>query len=100
MNQVLVHWNRLSPEDAESEVLPCCGSTAWARELANRRPLEDQGCLFAASDEIWRGLRSSDWLEAFSKHPRIGEGKAPQAAPGQSAAWSAEEQQTVGAALG
>ena len=96
MNQVLEHWNQLSPEDAEKDILPCCGSTAWARALANRRPLENEDCLVAASDEIWRGLRPSDWREAFSKHPRIGEGKAPPAASAQSAAWSAE--QTVGSA--
>jgi len=99
MNPVLERWNRLCFADAEKEILPCCGSTAWARELANRRPLENQNFLLAASDEIWRGLRPSDWLEAFSKHPRIGDRGAPPAASGQSAAWSAEEQQTVGAAV-
>ena len=44
------------------------------------------------------GLSPQDWLEAFSKHPRIGERKAPQVASPQSAAWSAQEQQNVAAA--
>ena len=99
MNPVLERWNRLSPEDAEKEILPCCGSNAWARELAKRRPLENPDLLLAASDQIWRGLCPSDWLEAFSKHPRIGERPAPPAASGQSAAWSAQEQQTIGTAV-
>ena len=98
MNQVLEQWNRLSPEEAENDILPCCGSTAWARALADRRPLENEDFLVAASDEIWRGLRPSDWREAFSKHPRIGERKAPPAASGLAAAWSAEEQQSAGSA--
>ena len=98
MNQVLEQWNRLSSEDAEKDILPCCGSTAWARALANRRPFENEDFLLSASDEIWRSLRPSEWLEAFSKHPRIGERKAPPAAAEQSAAWSAEEQHTVGSA--
>ena len=98
MNQVLEQWNRLSPEDAEKDILRCCGSAAWARALASRRPFENEDFLLAASDEIWRGLRPSDWREAFSQHPRIGERKAPPAASGQSAAWSAEEQQGVGSA--
>ncbi len=34
-------------------------------------------------------------MEAFSKHPRIGERKAPLAASAQSAAWSAQEQRNV-----
>jgi 2-oxo-4-hydroxy-4-carboxy-5-ureidoimidazoline decarboxylase len=99
MNPVLERWNPLSREDAEKEILPCCGSTAWARELANRRPLENEDFLLAASEEIWRGLRPSDWVEAFSKHPRIGEREVPPAAPGQSAAWSEQEQQSVGTAV-
>jgi len=99
MNPVLRRWNRLSPEHAEKEILPCCGAAAWARELANRRPFENQDFLLAASDEIWRGLRPSDWLEAFRKHPRIGESKVPPAASGRSAAWSAEEQQTASSAV-
>ena len=98
MNQVLEHWNRLSPEDAANDILPCCGSNAWARALAKRRPLEKEACVLAASDEIWRALPPSDWLEAFLKHPRIGEAKAPPAASAESAAWSAEEQHTVGTA--
>ena len=99
MNQVLERWNRLCPEDAEKEILPCCGSTAWARALANRRPLENEDFLLAVSDQIWRGLRPSDWLEAFCKHPRIGEPSAPPTASRQSVAWSVEEQQTVGTAV-
>jgi 2-oxo-4-hydroxy-4-carboxy-5-ureidoimidazoline decarboxylase len=37
-------------------------------------------------------------MEAFSKHPRIGEGSAPPGAGAQSAAWSAQEQHGVSAA--
>jgi 2-oxo-4-hydroxy-4-carboxy-5-ureidoimidazoline decarboxylase len=99
MNQVLEHWNRLCPEDAEKEILPCCGSGAWARALANRRPLENEDLLLAASDQIWRALCPSDWLEAFSQHPRIGERSVGPAASRRSAAWSDEEQQTVGTAV-
>jgi OHCU decarboxylase len=97
-SDVLSRWNRLSPELAAEQILPCCGSSTWARELASRRPFPDEAALFAASDEIWRGLKESDWLEAFAKHPRIGESKAAQAASPQSASWSAEEQNNVGSA--
>ena len=95
MNDVLARWNRLSAEEAAGEILLCCGSAAWARELAARRPFDDEPSLTKASDEIWLRLAKQDWMEAFSKHPRIGERKAPQAASTQSAAWSAQEQQSV-----
>jgi 2-oxo-4-hydroxy-4-carboxy-5-ureidoimidazoline decarboxylase len=98
MSEVLMRWNRLPPEAAAQEISACCGSGAWAREMAARRPFEGQMDLVAASDEIWKQLKKADWLEAFSKHPRIGERKAPQAASAQSRAWSEQEQQRVAGA--
>jgi 2-oxo-4-hydroxy-4-carboxy-5-ureidoimidazoline decarboxylase len=94
MNEVLARWNRLPKEEAASEVLECCGSAAWARELAACRPFDDEPSVVRTSDEIWNRLQAQDWMEAFSKHPRIGERKVPQATA-QSAAWSAEEQKNV-----
>lgn len=98
VNVALARWNSLPPEDAASEILACCGSRTWARELAARRPFPDAPSLIAVSDEIWNHLEASDWNEAFSRHPRIGERKAPAAAPAQSAAWSSQEQQGTVAA--
>ena len=97
-NEVLARWNTLAPEQAAEQILPCCGSSAWAHQLAVCRPLRGEAALLAASDEIWRRLKPRDWLEAFSKHPRIGERKAPPAASSQSASWSAQEQRNVGSA--
>jgi OHCU decarboxylase len=94
-NTTLDRWNRLTESSAADVILSCCGSSAWARQLAARRPLADESSLIAASDEIWNHLSAQDWMEAFSKHPRIGERKAPQVAAAQSAAWSADEQKSV-----
>jgi 2-oxo-4-hydroxy-4-carboxy-5-ureidoimidazoline decarboxylase len=72
--------------------------------MADRRPLSDEAALLAASNETWRSLQRSDWIEAFQSHPRIGESRASEALPSQppiqpraaeSAAWSAQEQQAV-----
>jgi 2-oxo-4-hydroxy-4-carboxy-5-ureidoimidazoline decarboxylase len=98
MSDVLARWNLLSELEAAEEILPCCGSVVWARELAARRPLSDESQLFAASDEIWNRLGTQDWMEAFSKHPRIGERKAPQSASVRSAVWSTQEQHRVATA--
>jgi|SRR5579864_504323 len=95
---VLVRWNLLSAQEAIQEILACCGSNAWAQQLVARRPIPDESSLIAASDEIWGRLNPEDWLEAFSKHPRIGERKAPAEAPSTSALWSAQEQQSVATA--
>jgi 2-oxo-4-hydroxy-4-carboxy-5-ureidoimidazoline decarboxylase len=98
MKQILAHWNELPAEDAALEIVACCGSTAWAQAVAERRPFADEASLMRASDEIWSKLNTPDWMEAFSKHPRIGERKAPQLASARSAAWSTQEQKEVATA--
>jgi len=98
MSDVLARWNFLPIAAAVDEILPCCGSRAWADGMVRRRPLPDERALLAASDETWRSLAESDWLEAFRSHPRIGESHSPTATPARSAAWSGEEQRSVGAA--
>jgi OHCU decarboxylase len=95
---VLTRWNSLPPEEATLEILPCCGSHSWARQMAALRPIEDEGSLLAASDKIWRSLTEADWMQAFAHHPRIGHSVAPSTAPARSAQWSSEEQRKVGAA--
>ena len=84
-------------EEAEYEILPCCGSRAWARQMASRRPLADEASLLAASEETWRNLGESDWMEAFRSHPRIGEARAEQPSHARSSAWSAQEQREAAA---
>jgi 2-oxo-4-hydroxy-4-carboxy-5-ureidoimidazoline decarboxylase len=92
VNEVLARWNILSLEDAARELLPCCGSNAWATVMASKRPMSEESVLLTASDEIWRGLGKADWLEAFRSHPRIGETHTDKSVATQSSAWSEQEQ--------
>ena len=85
-------WNAMTAENASEAVLPCCGSQAWARGLASRRPLSTLPELLAASDAAWWSLAEGDWQEAFDSHPRIGEQHATGNATNASLAWSAGEQ--------
>jgi 2-oxo-4-hydroxy-4-carboxy-5-ureidoimidazoline decarboxylase len=95
LSPVLARWNALPEMEAAEEILPCCGSQQWARELARLRPFGAGAELFEASDHVWRSLGHDDWEEAFRSHPRIGERKAPAGATAQSAAWSWQEQAGV-----
>ena len=92
MNSILERWNALDVSTAESEILPCCGSRAWAQELAALRPFAGPQDLLRTSDDVWSNLDIADWDEAFASHPRIGERKAPASATAQSAQWSTQEQ--------
>jgi OHCU decarboxylase len=97
-SDTLARWNRLGAEEAEGEILPCCGSRAWARAMAARRPFANQASLLAFSDETWRNLGEADWMEAFRSHPRIGESQTERLGEARSAAWSAREQSDARAA--
>ena len=92
MNRVLQLWNVQPPADAATEILSCCGSHAWAGNLAARRPFPNEQALFTAADECWRNLPEADWKEAFRSHPRIGESHAQKKTTAVSAAWSRSEQ--------
>jgi 2-oxo-4-hydroxy-4-carboxy-5-ureidoimidazoline decarboxylase len=91
---VLTRWNDLDAEAAAREILPCCGSLAWAESLAARRPFAEAEELCALSDAVWAGLAEDDWREAFDSHPRIGQTHA-RAATTESLAWSSEEQRAA-----
>ena len=73
MNKVLARWNSLDPAAAAREVLPCCGSQAWATALASKRPITDEAALVEASSTVWLTLPEEAWQEAFDSHPRIGQ---------------------------
>jgi 2-oxo-4-hydroxy-4-carboxy-5-ureidoimidazoline decarboxylase len=92
VSHVLSRWNLLPADEAAKEILPCCGSRAWASGMASSRPAQDIATLLATSDRIWRDLTATDWLEAFQSHPRIGETGRPSEASARSLGWSAQEQ--------
>jgi 2-oxo-4-hydroxy-4-carboxy-5-ureidoimidazoline decarboxylase len=98
MSVVLERWNAVPVAEAVKEILPCCGSKAWAGGMAARRPFPDVTTLLAASDETGSNLGAAEWMEAFHSHPRIGESRAGQSASAQSATWSVQEQRDVASA--
>ena len=65
--------NALGREAAEHELLRCCGSERWAREMAASRPWPNLEALADEADKIWRGVATVDHLQAFAAHPRIGD---------------------------
>ena len=100
MSNTLTRWNRLPVPEAEQEILPCCGSRAWAQGMATRRPITGEAMLLAVSDETWRALSHSDWMEAFRSHPRIGDSRlenksAAINADPRARLWSTREQSEV-----
>lgn len=88
----LQELNTLPPEQAQTELSKCCGSSRWAQMMAAARPFADAQEVFTKADEIWWSLNEEDWLEAFRAHPKIGEKKASTGQSEQAQKWSAQEQ--------
>jgi 2-oxo-4-hydroxy-4-carboxy-5-ureidoimidazoline decarboxylase len=69
-------WQRLdraSPQEARRLLTTCCGSSAWVERMLCRRPFGNEESLATAAREAWVDLTQTDWLEAFSHHPKIGD---------------------------
>lgn len=79
-------------EEAAALLLRCCGSTRWVEGMVERRPFASREALHGAAVDVWGRLTRDDWLEAFGRHPRIGETPQAAAALEPTASWSREEQ--------
>ena len=86
----LVDLNSLPDDGARAEFLRCCGSRKWADLMVLQRPFKNKEAVFSAADAVWAKTDESDWLEAFSSHPRIG-GTSTNA-------WAKNEQSSVASA--
>lgn len=93
---LLEQLNSLTREEAEQELLKCCGSRQWAARMAAERPFHELEVLLATADRIWLGLDAKDWLEAFSHHPKIGEKSAAEKVSDEARRWSEDEQSATG----
>src|SRR4029453_18825254 len=65
--------DRASPQEARRLLTTCCGSSAWVERMLRRRPFGNEEPPATAAREAWVDLTYTDWLEAFSHHPKIGD---------------------------
>ena len=73
----------------------CCGSRRWVSGMLARRPFGSREAVLEGAELEARSLTPSDWREAFSHHPRIGERTSDLPQPEQGQRWSAGEQRGV-----
>jgi 2-oxo-4-hydroxy-4-carboxy-5-ureidoimidazoline decarboxylase len=65
--------NALEPDAAAAALRRCCGAEGWVRAMLAARPFVSTLALHEQALRVWKGLEASDYLEAFSHHPQIGE---------------------------
>ena len=90
--RTLNDWPR---ELFELEVLQCCSSKRWASKLSAARPFATEAALFASASSIWNRLDASDWKEAFSGHPKIGDLENLKKKFSSTSNWTTQEQSGV-----
>ena len=84
---VAAHVNGLSEDAARAALTRCCATRRWVEQLLAARPFPSDAALLAEAERVWWRLDRKDWLEAFRRHPRIGEQTAEE--------WSRREQAGV-----
>lgn len=73
----LQSFNAFDTTTAENYLKTCCGSAVWASSVMEKFPFKDEAALVAASEDAWYNKCTvTDWLEAFSHHPKIGDTKS------------------------
>lgn len=80
----------------EDELLACCGSTKYAKQMAALSPFTHLQHAVEAARDIWfNKVDVYGWLEAFSAHPQIGQPPSSSHGNQISAQWSKGEQSTA-----
>jgi 2-oxo-4-hydroxy-4-carboxy-5-ureidoimidazoline decarboxylase len=88
----LTALNALPPEQLNEALSKCCGATAWIEKMKKEFPVKDEDTLLAAATKHWQTCSESDWREAFSHHPKIGDLHSLQQKFVATAQWAAGEQ--------
>ena len=88
------------PEDARRLLHGCCGSERWVERMMRSRPFASRETVLSAARDAWLALDETDWKEAFSHHPKIGDRDALGRRFPESGHLSAREQAGVDGAHG
>jgi 2-oxo-4-hydroxy-4-carboxy-5-ureidoimidazoline decarboxylase len=64
------------PSDARRLLRACCGSERWVERMMASRPFASRETVLSVARDVWLALDETDWQEAFSHHPKIGDREA------------------------
>lgn len=84
--------NILPKEELKEALFKCCGSTAWVTKMLETFPADELVDLEENAEEIWWQCSESDWKEAFTHHPKIGDMESLKKKFASTANWAAGEQ--------
>ncbi len=94
----LHEFNILPAEQLTEALRRCCGSQAWVQRMLAFIPADDMVELLEDAEEQWWQCSESDWKEAFTHHPKIGDRESLQKKFASTAEWASGEQRAVNSA--
>ncbi|WP_020601556.1 2-oxo-4-hydroxy-4-carboxy-5-ureidoimidazoline decarboxylase [Spirosoma spitsbergense] len=94
----LTELNQLPVLQQKTALTTCCGSSVWVDRMASLFPFETVEQLFGKAETVWEGCSESDWREAFTHHPKIGDIDYLRARFANTKVWAAGEQAGVSSA--
>jgi allantoicase len=97
-SEALRFLNSIDRAAAYTELINCCGSSAWADAISKSAPFADPNQMIEKSEAAFANLKKEDWLEAFHHHPRLGENKSSAQSSSQARLWSQQEQSGIAGA--
>lgn len=84
-----------SEEVRRQELFKCCGSTRWVEKMLRQPVVENLSELHSQAEQVWSECDQSDWKEAFSHHPKIGDIESLTKRFATTAQWASGEQASV-----
>lgn len=70
----LQDFNQLPPDEAAQRLQTCCGAARWVSETMKGFPFASEAELVQRATSAWYDVcDESDWREAFTHHPKIGD---------------------------
>ncbi|NOT33578.1 MAG: 2-oxo-4-hydroxy-4-carboxy-5-ureidoimidazoline decarboxylase [Candidatus Eisenbacteria bacterium] len=94
----LEQLSALPPAELAAQFERCCGARRWVRMMCMGRPFRSLEALHEASDRASDSLTPTDWREAFTHHPRIGDVAALREKFATTSVWAGAEQAGAAAA--
>jgi 2-oxo-4-hydroxy-4-carboxy-5-ureidoimidazoline decarboxylase len=91
----IAEFDHLELAEKKALLHQCCGSSTWVNNMIAAPPAEDLVDLLEIAEEIWYACHESDWREAFSHHPKIGDINTLKERFGATAQWAEGEQASV-----
>jgi 2-oxo-4-hydroxy-4-carboxy-5-ureidoimidazoline decarboxylase len=94
----IAEFDHLSENEKREALFKCCGCTTWVNLMLPVFPVDDLVDLLEYADEKWAQCTQTDWLEAFTHHPKIGDKNLLREKFAATAAWASNEQSGVNTA--